>query len=153
MAPKVLIAVDGSELSIGAARQAAALVDQSAALTVITVVPPPVFPGAGPASGMDAGPIVTPETTEELDHALTDEARSALDRTVENLGRDAERLLVHGDPAAEICRVAEENGFDVIAVGSHGTGFVKRVFLGSVSHHVLNHAPCPVLVVREAARD
>ena len=38
--------------------------------------------------------------------------------------------------------------FDVIVVGSHGRGFVKRVVLGSVSHHVLQHAPCPVLVVR-----
>jgi nucleotide-binding universal stress UspA family protein len=56
--------------------------------------------------------------------------------------------VVHGDPAIEICRVAEEGQFDLVVIGSHGSGFLKRVLLGSVSHHVLHHAPCPVLVVR-----
>ena len=56
--------------------------------------------------------------------------------------------IEYGDAAAEICRVAEGEHFDVIVVGSHGSGFVKRVFLGSVSQHLLHHAPVPVLVVR-----
>ena len=45
--------------------------------------------------------------------------------------------------------VAAEVGVDVIVVGSHGRTGVKRLFLGSVSEHVVRHAPCPVLVVRE----
>jgi nucleotide-binding universal stress UspA family protein len=47
--------------------------------------------------------------------------------------------------------VAEQEQFDAIVVGSHGKGAFKRVLLGSVSEHVMRHAPCPVLVVRAAA--
>jgi len=148
MPSKVLIATDGSDFAIEAAKQAAVLIDRDAQITVISVSPLPVIPATAPVTGLDAGPIVTPEATEELDHALHEEAQAALTRTVEALGRPAEHMLVVGDPAAEVCRVAEEGHFDAIALGSHGRGFMKRVLLGSVSHHVLSHAPCPVLVVR-----
>jgi nucleotide-binding universal stress UspA family protein len=148
MASKVLIATDGSDFSIAAAKRAAEILDPAASITVITVIPLPVMPAAAPVTGLDAGPIVTPEATEELDQALHQEAQASLQRTVDALGRPAERRLEIGDPAAEVCRVAEEGGFDAIALGSHGTGLMKRVLLGSVSHHVLHHAPCPVLVVR-----
>ena len=55
-----------------------------------------------------------------------------------------------GDPAAVICMIARDLAVDVVVVGSHGKGFLSRVLLGSVSEHVARHAPCPVLVVREA---
>src|SRR5438309_1699553 len=91
--------------------------------------------GSGPASWCSSGsvmaegvaPLAAPDTAAEVDEALTDEARNGLERTVAALGRPVERRLVHGDPAAEICRVAAEEGFDLIVVGSHGFGFVKRV--------------------------
>ncbi|MCU1451604.1 MAG: universal stress protein UspA [Acidimicrobiales bacterium] len=150
--PKVLIATDGSDFAIAAAKKASELLAPASAVTVLAVVPQPVLPAAAPVTGLDPGAIVTPEATEELDQALTEEARVWLDRTVEALGGRAERLSVHGDPATEICRLAQDGGFDVIALGSHGFGFVKRVVLGSVSHHVLQHAPCPVLVVRASDR-
>src|SRR4051812_47120554 len=148
MPSKVLIATDGSDFAIDAAKRAAALLDDAAQITVVTVVPLPVIPATAPVTGLDAGPIVTPETTEELDQALHEEAQAALTRTVGALGRPAEHMLVMGDPGSELCRVAEEGNFDVLALGSHGRGLMKRVLLGSVSHHVLQHAPCPVLVVR-----
>lgn len=77
-------------------------------------------------------------------------ARAALDATVAALGRDAAARLEHGEPGRRICKVAAEENFDAVVVGSHGSGFVKRALLGSVSHHVLHHAPCPVIVVRES---
>jgi len=148
MPSKVLIATDGSDFAIDAAKKASTLLDPNSHITVVTVVPLPVIPATAPVTGLDAGPIVTPETTEELDHALHAEAEAGLTRTVAALGRPAEHMLVMGDPAAELCRVAEEGKFDVVALGSHGRGLMKRMVLGSVSHHVLQHAPCPVLVVR-----
>jgi len=40
---------------------------------------------------------------------------------------------------------------DVVVVGSRGLGAFKRFFLGSFSHHLVNHAPCDVIVVRSDA--
>jgi nucleotide-binding universal stress UspA family protein len=47
--------------------------------------------------------------------------------------------------------IAEEQGCDVIVVGSRGHGAIRRALLGSVSTHLVQHAPCPVFVVREGA--
>jgi nucleotide-binding universal stress UspA family protein len=147
--PRALIATDGSDFAIAAARRAVELLAPSTQLTLLEVVPPPVVPAATPVTGLEGvGPLGAPEATEELDEALTEQGREGLDRTAAALEGKVERKLVHGEPAAEICRVAEEDGYDVIVIGSHGTGFVKRVLMGSVSHHVIQHAPCPVLVVR-----
>ncbi|MEV6239139.1 universal stress protein [Lentzea sp. NPDC051838] len=48
-------------------------------------------------------------------------------------------------PARALLQAAE--GAALVVVGSHGRGVVKRAILGSVSHAVLHHAPCPVAVV------
>ena len=148
--PKALIATDGSDIARDAAARAKDLLQPSLDIALLTVVPPPVMPVAAPVTGIEAAPIATPETTEELTEAYKEEAEASLDRTARVLGGDVARRVEYGDPAAEICRVAEDEGFDVIVVGSHGSGFMKRVLLGSVSQHLLHHAPCPVLVVRAA---
>jgi nucleotide-binding universal stress UspA family protein len=55
-----------------------------------------------------------------------------------------------GDPAETVCQVAADEKADVVVIGSHGKGWARRAFLGSVSQHIIQHAPCPVLVVRAA---
>jgi nucleotide-binding universal stress UspA family protein len=40
---------------------------------------------------------------------------------------------------------------DVIVLGAHGWGALKRIVFGSVSTAVLHSAPCPVMVVRDEA--
>jgi nucleotide-binding universal stress UspA family protein len=63
-------------------------------------------------------------------------------------GIDASPDLRQGAAAAEICTAAEEAAADMIVVGAHGWGAVKRLLFGSVSSAVLHHALSPVLVVR-----
>jgi nucleotide-binding universal stress UspA family protein len=152
---KVLIATDGSDCAIGAARRALQLLAPDAELTILSVVDvrSEVAVGGTGLLGAEplAMPMADPSVAAELDEALTEGARDAVQRTLDALGTDvrADVLVAHGDPATEIVRVADEGRYDAIVVGSHGSGFVKRVLVGSVSGHVVHHATCPVLVVRQ----
>jgi len=68
---------------------------------------------------------------------------------VEKLGFDAQvkQKLLWGNPKWSIVSRAREIDADLIVMGSHGRRGIARL-LGSVSHTVLNRAPCDVLVVR-----
>lgn len=58
------------------------------------------------------------------------------------------RRVVAGLPAArEIAQYAATHGADLIVVGTHGYGPVRRLVLGSVADRVIRMAPCPVLTV------
>ena len=58
------------------------------------------------------------------------------------------RKTVRGNPAQIICKIAEEEGFDLIVIGSRGLSGIKAFFLGGVSDKVIRYAICPVLIVR-----
>ena len=51
-------------------------------------------------------------------------------------------------PYPEILRFAEQNGIDLIVMGTHGRGGVSHLLLGSIAEKVVRRAPCPVLTVR-----
>ncbi len=59
------------------------------------------------------------------------------------------RALAAATTGTTVVRVAEELSVDAIVVASHGRTGLERLFLGSVSEHIVRHAHCPVLVVRE----
>lgn len=62
-------------------------------------------------------------------------------------------LIRLGPPVEEILRVVDEEGCDVIVLGTHGKGFLKQTFLGSVSSSVLLRARKPVFVVPLPSED
>lgn len=51
-------------------------------------------------------------------------------------------------PPAVILRIAGDEGYDLIALGSRGMGGAKAWLLGSVSSRVVSEADCPVLVAK-----
>ena len=51
-----------------------------------------------------------------------------------------------GDPAAMVADSAE--AMDLVVVASHGRKGINRFLMGSVSHAIVHHATCPVLVLR-----
>ncbi|KAL0714733.1 hypothetical protein Bca4012_021712 [Brassica carinata] len=59
-----------------------------------------------------------------------------------------ETMILDGDPKEMICQAVEQTHTDLLVVGSRGLGMIKRAFLGSVSDHCVQHAECPVLIVR-----
>ncbi|CAI9103511.1 OLC1v1002007C2 [Oldenlandia corymbosa var. corymbosa] len=60
-----------------------------------------------------------------------------------------ETKVVNGDPRDVICQVAERLNVDLVVMGSHGYGLIKRAFLGSVSNHCAQNLKCPVLIVKK----
>jgi nucleotide-binding universal stress UspA family protein len=61
-----------------------------------------------------------------------------------------ETVAREGDPAEVLADVAAEEGAGLIVVGDRGLTGVRRFLLGSVSHKLSHHAPCSVLIVRDA---
>jgi nucleotide-binding universal stress UspA family protein len=85
----------------------------------------------------------------------TPSTRSARQLAVEALvqrarasGATATGLTWEGDAGESIVEASEAESADLIVVGTHERGTVGRLFLGSVSDHVVRHARCPVMVVR-----
>jgi len=74
-------------------------------------------------------------------------------RTLERPGRSVERLTLRGRPASAIVEEARAWKADLVVLGNRGHGPIASMVLGSVSTEVVDHAPCPVLVVRDAAID
>ena len=65
-------------------------------------------------------------------------------------GLEIEEVIVHGEAAAEIVRVAKEKNADLIVLSSHGRTGIGRILFGSTAEAVVRHASCPVLVVKPA---
>ena len=64
------------------------------------------------------------------------------------LGIRAEAVLAGGDPAKEIVAAAEREQADLIAMATHGHGFVNDLIRGSVANEVRHLTKIPVLMVR-----
>jgi len=75
----------------------------------------------------------------------------AVERVVQRAraaGATAAGLTWDGVAGEAIVEAAAAEHADLIVVGTHERGAVGRLFLGSVSDHVVRHARCPVMVVR-----
>ena len=71
----------------------------------------------------------------------------AISSKLRNVDIDAKALLLKGRPAAIIVEKAAELKADIIILGSHGHGLLRKALLGSVSEYIIRHASCSVLVV------
>ena len=137
----ILVASDGSECALRAARMAATLAQKfDARLVLLTVYTPltQLFPAYAIASMDLDAPI----------RAVQDAVIGCSGHVIAEAGvaYDARREV--GSPAEHIVGVAEAERADLIVLGSRGLSGVKSLLLGSVSDRVVHHAHCPVLVVR-----
>ena len=136
---KLLLATDLSEASSSATDQAFDLAARlGAELLVVSVIDPGslLLPGGRFRARVDQ----VREHREQQAQALVERGRVA--------GVEVSFLVWTGDPGDQIVSAAEAERVDMVVVGSHGRGAVGRLFLGSVSEHVVRNASCPVLVVR-----
>jgi len=143
---KILCPTDFSEPACKAIKTAGEMAEKfSSELILIHVVGPvPVLETPTGLAGFDVA---------AYQQELSDSAESSLQlRLEEHIPEsvNARTLVVHGEAAHEIVRVAKEEGVDLIVVSTHGaTGWRERIF-GAVSEKVLRHAECPVLTVHRS---
>ncbi|MGA2520609.1 MAG: universal stress protein [Acidimicrobiales bacterium] len=144
----ILMATDGSESAIDAARRSTDLLRPGAHVVLIAVIPAYEDPMSD-AGGIE-GPGISYKDAEKDWKKATTEGQAALDRTAAALGTEVEVRLVPDDErtGAVIDRVASEIHADVLVVGASSKGWLRRLFGGSVSDYVAHHAPCPVLLIR-----
>jgi nucleotide-binding universal stress UspA family protein len=152
----VLIAYDGSDTARRAVSEAAALLDPAAVL-VATVWEEALAYGstAAPIAGMDLQP--TPldiGQAKQLAQEFEAHARRVAEEGAElarSAGLEAEPLTVAGerDAAEAIVELSREHRVAAIVVGSRGLTGLRARLEGSTSSRVLQHAPCPVLVVHD----
>lgn len=148
----IMIATDGSAASIDAVRRVHPLLTADATLTLVTVIPPRINPNDD-ATGF-AGSAVTPQEAEQIHTAERVAADAVLATAAAALGPVPVRQeVLVGEPGQAICEAATNDGASLVVVGTHNKGFLAKSFLGSVSTHVVRHAPCPVLVVPPARPD
>jgi nucleotide-binding universal stress UspA family protein len=148
MFKNIVVGTDGSEGATRAVEAAAELAAAQGGATLhIVSVQKPMAASAMAASEMAvAGAVASGLEWEE-------EARHALEGTLERAGRDASRSGVtvetharFGSPAEVLCDLAAHVDADLIVVGNRGMQGGRR-FLGSVPNTVSHHSPCSVLIV------
>lgn len=66
-------------------------------------------------------------------------------------GLSTESRAAEGDARAVLLEAAASEHPDLLVVGSHGRSGLAKLLIGSVAHHVVTHAPCTVVVVRDAS--
>lgn len=135
---KILVAVDGSETSIHAARKALELGEAlKADVTLATVVVPTFVP---PEVAFDASKFI--EESVRI-------GELTLEQVAKQLGAlTISRVTLQGSIGEAIADYADQAHFDLIVVGSKGRGAVARVLIGSTTDRLVHISRKPVLVVR-----
>lgn len=137
----ILVAVDFTPEHVQVKKRAAQLARQSGArLSLIHVVE---FVHVDPANE-----LVLP-TDIELEGEIAATAKTRLQEIAASMEGTGEisQWVETGSTRQEIIRVAEEQGVDLIVLGSHGRHGIS-LLLGSTANAVLHGAPCDVLAVR-----
>ncbi len=145
---RILVPVDFSASSKKALEFALYLAERTgASVEVLHVWEPPSFAGPETLGMMQFAPV--PQAW--------DQTRGEVGREMEVfLGAARPRILATrieaGEPSDAILRVVQEDGFDLVVMGTHGRTGLPRLLIGSVAEAVLRRATCPVMTIRVPGR-
>ena len=136
---KILVPLDGSEHSLNALEKAVQIAKKfDGKITLINVYSVSSFRMT--PSQVFAYVVELRKSGESI---LAEGKKIAWDE-----GIQVETLLKEGHIVEEILQKVRDGNFDLIVMGARGISKMKEILLGSVSHGVTTHAPCPVLVVK-----
>jgi nucleotide-binding universal stress UspA family protein len=143
MFSRILVALDGSAHAERALDEAIDLAKLGhGTLTLMTAVPEP-------SSWMLGGVYAVPVNLDELRGQIEAEYDSMLKAAAKTVpdGIPSTTVLVHGHAGPAIVDRLKTGEHDLVVMGSRGRGEIKSLLLGSVSQHVLQASPVPVLAV------
>lgn len=143
----IVVGTDGSATAKQAVNQAAELAKVGGA--TLHLVSAYRLPGQVAAFGPGLEAVMTSPASDNEIRAEVDDMLAELATEVRDQGVSVETYAVPGNAAQAILDVAENQGADLVVVGSRGMGGARR-FLGSVPNNVSHHAPCSVLIVHTA---
>ncbi|XP_030440323.2 universal stress protein A-like protein isoform X1 [Syzygium oleosum] len=148
---KILVAVDESEESMYALSWCLKnVVSENYKDTVVLLYAKPIRSAYATLDG--TGYFFSSEvvaTMERYNKEMAGSVMAKAKKVCNDFGEvEVETRVENGDARDVICRVTQELGPDVLVMGSHGYGLIKRAFLGSVSYHCSQNVKCPVLVVK-----
>jgi nucleotide-binding universal stress UspA family protein len=139
----IIVGVDGSDSSRTALHFAYdEAAHHGASLTVIATWHPPSMPMSPPYGTLPTEGYETQPRTDAL--TLLEKFTAELEPRTPAV--DVRTSIEEGSPAKVLIERSAES--DLLVVGSRGHGGFAGMLLGSVSHHLVTHAECPVVVVR-----
>jgi nucleotide-binding universal stress UspA family protein len=148
---KILVAVDeGEESSYALSWCLKNIVAENSKDTLILLYskqPPTLYPAID-----GTGYLFSTEIISSMEKYGNEVAESVMEKA-KRLCKEVNDVKVEtrvecGDPRDVICQMAEKLGVDMVVMGTHGYGMIKRAFLGSVSNYCANSLKCPVLIVK-----
>ena len=150
----ILVATDGSEESLKAASLAGDMARALGARVTVLLVQDERFVLS--EAWNSASALASPENLsggveearQAMERAASTTEIAATTQAVGDVPQGVQGVQVWGHPAERICGYAKENGADLIIMSSHSRSRLMRAMLGSVSHAVVNAAPCAVTIVR-----
>ena len=146
---KILLAIDGSEPSYEAARALSGLAPAER-LTVLTVI---TLPGL---SYPTLGKGLAKDLSMQVERAMREEATRILDQATSLLPPypiSVTKKVESGNPAEVILNQAKEENSDLVVVGARGIGQFREQMFGSVSHRVMTHAHCSILIIKSRLQE
>uniref|UniRef100_A0A0D6R5Q5 UspA domain-containing protein n=1 Tax=Araucaria cunninghamii TaxID=56994 RepID=A0A0D6R5Q5_ARACU len=153
---KLMVAVDDSETSAYAFTWALYnLVRENDGILVLNVTPSMEtdLPTSDLASDYISLPPASSATElEAFERSVTEESTALVNKYLLQCAQKnipCEGEVVKGDPSSWIVDEADRRYADIVIVGSHAYGLLKRTLLGSISDYVLHNANCPVAIIRK----
>lgn len=139
---KILIAVDGSDLSLDAVRHTLALMLQG--LQARVVLAHVQEPATLYEMVVSRDPDLIAAASLEAGQHLMATARAL----IEAAGVDYETEVGVGDVAHTLVDITERLGCDMVVIGARGQGAISSALLGSVSQALVHASPVPVTIVK-----
>lgn len=146
---KILLAIDGSPSSEAAVTEVASKSwPEDTEVKILSVVKVAIPEIPDPLLILESAYLELKERELKRLTTIVEEAASKLRKSESGKRLKIETEILDGSPKEVIVDEAERWGADLIVIGSHGYGNVKRFLLGSVSQSVAAHAPCSVEIIR-----